>query len=140
MASKYELITERFMDTLGEVAKPETWPSFLTTACHNFRLSFDKQVLLYLPFTYDASSDIDYMLFESNGNKYCCILNHNGVSKTLERGEWVAPEATVSFSLKLKEGKILEVLDLYNCGYDISDPTMLKTNLPGGDLILFRYG
>ena len=47
MASKYELITERYMDTLGEVAKPETWPSFLTTACHNFRLSFDKQVLLY---------------------------------------------------------------------------------------------
>ena len=47
MATKYELITERYMDTLGEVAKPETWPSFLTTACHNFRLSFDKQVLLY---------------------------------------------------------------------------------------------
>ena len=47
MASKYELITERYMDTLGEIAKPETWPSFLTTACHNFRLSFDKQVLLY---------------------------------------------------------------------------------------------
>ena len=47
MATKYELITERYIDTLGEVAKPETWPSFLTTACHNFRLSFDKQVLLY---------------------------------------------------------------------------------------------
>ena len=47
MATKYELITERYMDTLGEIAKPETWPSFLTTACHNFRLSFDKQVLLY---------------------------------------------------------------------------------------------
>ena len=47
MATKYELITERYMDTLGEVATPETWPSFLTTACHNFRLSFDKQVLLY---------------------------------------------------------------------------------------------
>ena len=100
----------------------------------------DAFVAEYLPFTYDASSDIDYMLFESNGDKYCCILNHNGVSKTLERGEWVVPEATVSFSLKLKHGKILEVLDLYNCGYDISDPTMLKTNLPGGDLILFRYG
>ena len=47
MASKYELITERYMDTLGEIAKPEIWPSFLTTACHNFRLSFDKQVILY---------------------------------------------------------------------------------------------
>lgn len=47
MASKYELITERYLNTVGEVAKPEVWPSFLTTACHNFRLSFDKQVLLY---------------------------------------------------------------------------------------------
>lgn len=47
MASKYEQITERYLNTLGEVAKPEAWPSFLTTACHNYRLSFDKQVLLY---------------------------------------------------------------------------------------------
>ena len=47
MASKYELITERYLNTAGEIAKPEVWPSFLTTACHNFRLSFDKQVLLY---------------------------------------------------------------------------------------------
>ena len=47
MASKYELITERYLTTAGEIAKPEVWPSFLTTACHNFRLSFDKQVLLY---------------------------------------------------------------------------------------------
>ena len=47
MATKYELITERYLNTAGEIAKPEVWPSFLTTACHNFRLSFDKQVLLY---------------------------------------------------------------------------------------------
>ena len=47
MATKYELITERYLTTAGEIAKPEVWPSFLTTACHNFRLSFDKQVLLY---------------------------------------------------------------------------------------------
>ena len=47
MATKYELITERYLNTAGEIAKPEVWPSFLTTACHNFRLSFDKQVLLF---------------------------------------------------------------------------------------------
>ena len=47
MATKYELITERYLNTAGEITKPEVWPSFLTTACHNFRLSFDKQVLLY---------------------------------------------------------------------------------------------
>ena len=51
MATKYELITERYLNTAGEIAKPEVWPSFLTTACHNFRLSFDKQVLLYISTT-----------------------------------------------------------------------------------------
>ena len=47
MASKYERITDLYLQTVGEVAKPEVWPQFLTTACHNFRLSFDKQILLY---------------------------------------------------------------------------------------------
>ena len=47
MAAKYERITDLYLQTVGEVAKPEAWPRFLTTACYNFRLSFDKQVLLY---------------------------------------------------------------------------------------------
>lgn len=47
MASKYERITELYLQTAGEVATPEAWPRFLTTACYNFRLSFDKQILLY---------------------------------------------------------------------------------------------
>ena len=47
MASKYERITDLYLQTAGEVATPEAWPRFLTTVCHNFRLSFDKQVLLY---------------------------------------------------------------------------------------------
>ena len=47
MASKYERITDLYLQTVGEVAKPEVWPRFMTTACYNFRLSFDKQVLLY---------------------------------------------------------------------------------------------
>ena len=47
MASKYERITDLYLQTVGEVATPEVWPRFLTTACYNFRLSFDKQVLLY---------------------------------------------------------------------------------------------
>ena len=47
MASKYERITDLYLQTVGEVATQEGWPRFLTTACYNFRLSFDKQVLLY---------------------------------------------------------------------------------------------
>ena len=47
MASKYEQITDLYLQTAGEVATQEGWPRFLTTACYNFRLSFDKQILLY---------------------------------------------------------------------------------------------
>jgi len=47
MASKYERITDLYLQMVGEVAAPEVWPKFLTTACYNFRLSFDKQILLY---------------------------------------------------------------------------------------------
>ena len=47
MVSKYERITDLYLQTAGEVATPKAWPKFLTTACYNFRLSFDKQVLLY---------------------------------------------------------------------------------------------
>ena len=47
MASKYERITDLYLQTAGEVATQENWPPFLTTACYNFRLSFDKQILLY---------------------------------------------------------------------------------------------
>ena len=47
MASKFERITDLYLQTAGEVVTPEAWPRFLTTACYNFRLSFDKQVLLY---------------------------------------------------------------------------------------------
>lgn len=47
MASKQDRITDLYLQTVGEVATPEVWRQFLTTACHNFRLSFDQQILLY---------------------------------------------------------------------------------------------
>ena len=47
MATKYELITELYKRTQKNVAAPQEWQRFLTTACRNFRLSFDEQLLLY---------------------------------------------------------------------------------------------
>lgn len=47
MARKYELITELYRRTAASVTAPQTWQSFLTTACRNFRLSFDEQILLF---------------------------------------------------------------------------------------------
>lgn len=47
MARRYETITELYHKTIAGLAAPQAWQSFLTTACHNFRLPFDEQVLLY---------------------------------------------------------------------------------------------
>ena len=47
MARRYETITELYSKTVAGLAAPQAWKSFLTTACHNFRLPFDEQVLLY---------------------------------------------------------------------------------------------
>ena len=47
MATKYELITELYKRTQKSVTAPQEWQRFLTTACRNFRLSFDEQLFLY---------------------------------------------------------------------------------------------
>ena len=47
MARKYEIITELYQRTIAGITSPQEWPRFLSTACRNFRLSFDEQVLLY---------------------------------------------------------------------------------------------
>ena len=47
MARRFDSITELDLDTIAGLAAPQVWQSFLTTACHNFRLPFDEQVLLF---------------------------------------------------------------------------------------------
>ena len=47
MATKFELITELYKRTQKSVTAPQEWQRFLSTACRNFRLSFDEQLLLY---------------------------------------------------------------------------------------------
>ena len=47
MARKYEIITELYQRTVAGLSAPQAWQDFLTTACRNFRLPFDEQVLVY---------------------------------------------------------------------------------------------
>lgn len=47
MARKYEIITELYQRTVAGLSVPQAWQDFLTTACRNFRLPFDEQVLVY---------------------------------------------------------------------------------------------
>ena len=48
MASKYQLITELYSQTLANLANnPAQWRSFLRSACRNYKCRFDEQVLIY---------------------------------------------------------------------------------------------
>ena len=98
----------------------------------------DRFVKGCLPFRYEASGDVDYMLFESNGDKYCCFLNHNGITKTLAEGEKVNPEATVKLCVEMKSSKITDVVNICDCDFEVSDGIMGAT-LKGGEFILFQY-
>lgn len=46
---KYDLITDLYAEAVKQVtASPENWMSFLRSACRNFRLPFDEQILIYV--------------------------------------------------------------------------------------------
>lgn len=47
MARKFDLISQLYIDTSKEVLSPDKWAAFLRTACYNYRLRFDEQLLIY---------------------------------------------------------------------------------------------
>lgn len=47
MARKYELITELYQRTVAGLTTPQVWQNYLLTACRNFRLPFDEQILVF---------------------------------------------------------------------------------------------
>lgn len=48
MARKYDLISELYNRTCKTVvSSPENWQAFLTSACRNYKLRFDEQLLVF---------------------------------------------------------------------------------------------
>ena len=48
MARKYDLISELYNRTCKTVvSSPESWQAFLTSACRNYKLRFDEQLLVF---------------------------------------------------------------------------------------------
>ena len=47
MAIRYKALTELYQETQRKVTAPAEWQKFLTSACRNYRLSFDEQLLVY---------------------------------------------------------------------------------------------
>ena len=46
---KYDLVTELYAEAVREVtSKPENWMAFLRSACRNYRLPFDEQLLIHV--------------------------------------------------------------------------------------------
>ena len=47
MAIRYKALTELYQETQCSVTAPDQWRAFLASACRNYRLSFDEQLLVY---------------------------------------------------------------------------------------------
>lgn len=47
MAILYKALTELYWETQRKVTAPDQWQAFLASACRNYRLSFDEQLLVY---------------------------------------------------------------------------------------------
>ena len=47
MARRYELIMELYQRMQEAVTAPQEWQRFLSTACRNYKLPFDEQLLLF---------------------------------------------------------------------------------------------
>ena len=48
MARKYDLISELYARTCKTVVMyPQNWEAFLRSACRNYKLRFDEQLLVY---------------------------------------------------------------------------------------------
>ncbi|HIT33765.1 MAG TPA: N-6 DNA methylase, partial [Candidatus Faecousia intestinigallinarum] len=47
MAIRYKALTELYQETQRRVTAPAEWQQFLTSACRNYRLSFDEMLLVY---------------------------------------------------------------------------------------------
>lgn len=46
MAIRYKALTELYRETQRNVTAPAQWQEFLASACRNYRLSFDEQLLV----------------------------------------------------------------------------------------------
>lgn len=47
MAIRYKALTELYLETQRGVTAPDQWRAFLASACRNYRLSFDEQLLVF---------------------------------------------------------------------------------------------
>lgn len=70
MASKFEMISAIYNDHRNEiVSSPNSWTSFLSSACHNYRLPFDELVLIYAQRP-DATAVLEFDKWNKNFGRW----------------------------------------------------------------------
>ena len=62
MARKYDLISELYNRTCKTVvSNPQNWQAFLASACRNYKLRYDEQLLVYAQRP-DATTEVQEVL------------------------------------------------------------------------------
>lgn len=91
-----------------------------------------------LPISVNSDKDLDYQIFENNGRKYAAVFNHSGVSKSVERGEEINPEASVKLCVTAKHGKITRLFNLTDANCSLEKGGLCGV-LRGGEFVAFEY-
>ena len=91
MVKKYDLVKELYISAIKEVmSSPENWKSFLKSACHNYRLPFDEQLLVYAQRS-DATAVLEMESWNTKfgrwvkkGSKAIAVLDKNSGTPRLK--------------------------------------------------------
>lgn len=69
MPNKFELITKAYSDGCADVIRsPQNWCEFLSSACYNYRLRFDKQILIFIQRP-DATAVLEFEKWNKRFNR-----------------------------------------------------------------------
>ena len=69
MPNKFELITKAYSDGCADVIRsPQNWCEFLFSACHNYRLRFDEQLLIFIQRP-DATAVLEFEKWNKRFNR-----------------------------------------------------------------------
>ena len=75
MARKYDLISELYNRTCKTVvSNPQNWQAFLTSACRNYKLRYDEQLLVYAQRPDATAVEQNFwQMGQPRCKRYCCF-------------------------------------------------------------------
>lgn len=92
----------------------------------------------WLPFTYECSAPVDYLLFDEGGHHYIALFNHAGLSRSEDEGETVRADATLTITINFKEGYAPVSCEAFDNIAEIGN-NVCRLRLSGGTFTLLTY-